>query len=218
MLSKKFCLGQIERMGGLTGYPKGQSAAINELVVILTGANNETLATRAIDDVMEVWQECPKPVNLRKTVYELNKHVPATGCALCEFTTWRHYWILWTLEKRLDGSTYTRKERIDDPAIAADLKRKVDKTQRIYSFREPCVCRAGVAPIPEDAPAWVGPAYVAPLGEDYSCGKVCGGWGTVGQPPNVQWCTCAHAEYLQREVPNWLKLCNTGKVNPRIAA
>lgn len=49
----------------------------------------------------------------------------------------------------------------------------------------------------------------APLSRNgYSCGYVCDGWGTVGERPNVKWCTCDHAEWLKREIPNWLTLAN----------
>jgi hypothetical protein len=53
----------------------------------------------------------------------------------------------------------------------------------------------------------------------YSCGFVCEGWGTVGERPNVTWCTCEHARWLQREIPNWLEIANSmpqGGMNPAV--
>lgn len=47
----------------------------------------------------------------------------------------------------------------------------------------------------------------------YRCGYVCEGWGTVGQRPNVKFCTCDHADWLRREIPNWLELANQMPAN-----
>ncbi len=60
-----------------------------------------------------------------------------------------------------------------------------------------------------DKPEWAGTeAPVVKEKNGYRCGFVCQGWGTVGQRPHVKFCTCDHAEYLKKSIPNWLEIAN----------
>jgi hypothetical protein len=141
------------RLSGLKYFPE-KDEAIKELAKALLDAKSEAVAEGVVDSFSQHAVECPKPVELRRAVWEINMQIPDTKpkCTACDGTGWLISYFLITHERG-----FKRRERLvftDSVSYShyLDQMRKNPRPegsphQEVLSGAEPCPCTPRQAPV-----------------------------------------------------------------------
>jgi len=146
MITEKLAKAQIARLSGMMGFPRENPPAIRELMGALMVCQQDSVAIGIIDDILESFQRCPAPADLRRTAYDRQERNegPKRRCSICGgggFTTvfqivrWKGQSFVATSIKTIPGVT-TQEE-------ADAFQRRVMATgseDEVRSAAVPCVC------------------------------------------------------------------------------
>ena len=76
MIDAKVALRQVTRLAQMWRYPKGEPAAMNELVMAVSAANSEAIAATVIQGYLDTAKSdtlCPMPAEIRGAIYDANE-------------------------------------------------------------------------------------------------------------------------------------------------
>src|ERR1017187_2534739 len=101
MISDSYAIGQLERIMGMVGFPRGKDSGsyVREMRKALASARTEAIAEQGISDILREFKRCPAVADIYDAVSEENNRIPAERapyCARCGGGGVETVWILVT--------------------------------------------------------------------------------------------------------------------------